>query len=120
QGHLRGGQPRRARVRGELERGQPGDERKVVWATLDARLQFLEDEREWVGTEIEFEIDERDGRTELRFTHHGLSPSRPGGSPTGPTPRCSGRARSARTSAAGASTSRTPAAASSRPSPPAT
>lgn len=46
----------------------PGE--RVRWRTLDARMTFLEDEAEWTGTEVEFAIAERDGRTELRFTHH--------------------------------------------------
>ncbi|SHL49683.1 Uncharacterized conserved protein YndB, AHSA1/START domain [Pseudonocardia thermophila] len=50
----------------------PGE--RVAWRTLDARMTFLDDEAEWAGTDIEFAISERAGRTELRFTHHGVTP----------------------------------------------
>lgn len=50
----------------------PGE--RIVWRVLDARLTFIADETEWNDTEIRFDIGERDGRTELRFTHVGLKP----------------------------------------------
>lgn len=46
--------------------------RKVVWRVVDSHLDFLVDKGEWTGTEIVFEIAERQGRTEVRFTHRGL------------------------------------------------
>lgn len=50
----------------------PGE--RIAWHVLDARLMFIADETEWNDTEIRFDITERDGRTELRFTHVGLEP----------------------------------------------
>src|SRR5689334_22066788 len=50
-------------------------DKKIVWHTTDASINFVADKREWNGTEIVFEIARKDGRTELRFTHVGLSPS---------------------------------------------
>src|SRR5882757_1618596 len=49
--------------------------KKVVWLVLDNYFSFTKDETEWVGTKIEFEISEKDGKTELHFTHRGLVPA---------------------------------------------
>jgi uncharacterized protein YndB with AHSA1/START domain len=49
--------------------------RRVAWKVLDSKLSFLEDKSEWTGTTITFELSEKDGGTELRFTHHGLNPA---------------------------------------------
>jgi hypothetical protein len=51
----------------------PGE--KVVWQVVDARLNFTNDKTEWKGTEIRFDISEKDGNTEVRFTHLGLVPA---------------------------------------------
>ena len=48
--------------------------KKIVWLTTDSSLNFVEDKTEWNGTRISFEIAEIDGKTEVRFTHHGLVP----------------------------------------------
>jgi len=48
----------------------PGE--KVVWQVVDNHMGFITDQREWKGTEIRFELSEKDGVTELRFTHDGL------------------------------------------------
>ena len=50
----------------------PGE--RVVWEVLDAHLSFARDPAEWKGTRMVFEIVPRGKRTELRFTHEGLSP----------------------------------------------
>ena len=49
--------------------------RKVVWHVTDADLTFFKDKTEWIGTDIVFEIVEKAGKTELRFTHVGLVPA---------------------------------------------
>lgn len=46
--------------------------KKVVWHVLDSNLSFAADTSEWNGTDIVFEIGERNGQTEVRFTHVGL------------------------------------------------
>ncbi|MGY1803069.1 SRPBCC domain-containing protein [Blastococcus sp. SYSU D00922] len=48
---------------------------RVVWRVVDNHMGFIQDQSEWKGTEIRFELTERDGGTELRFTHHGLVPA---------------------------------------------
>jgi activator of Hsp90 ATPase-like protein len=46
---------------------------KVVWHVIDAKLAG--DKTEWIGTDIVFEIANKTGKTELRFTHVGLVPA---------------------------------------------
>ena len=48
--------------------------RRVVWLVLENYLNFVEDQSEWVGTEIRFELVEQDGGTRIDFTHDGLLP----------------------------------------------
>ena len=47
--------------------------KKVVWHVIDSRLSFRK-ENEWTGTDIVFDISQREGKTEVRFTHIGLVP----------------------------------------------
>lgn len=48
--------------------------KKVVWQVLNNHFSFTKDKSEWVNTRIIFEIAEKDGKTQLRFTHEGLVP----------------------------------------------
>ena len=48
--------------------------KKVVWLVTDSRLNFIEDKSEWTETQIIFEIDKKDNKTEVRFTHKGITP----------------------------------------------
>ncbi|MGO9661153.1 MAG: SRPBCC family protein [Acidimicrobiales bacterium] len=47
---------------------------KVVWLVLDNLMSFVEDQSEWTGTTITFEIERKGDRTEVRFAHLGLFP----------------------------------------------
>jgi hypothetical protein len=47
--------------------------KKVEWEVLENFLKFTEDKNEWKGTHIVFDITEKEGKTELRFTHVGLT-----------------------------------------------
>ncbi|GAB2982137.1 hypothetical protein GCM10027049_18280 [Mucilaginibacter puniceus] len=49
-------------------------DKKVVWLVTESRLNFIDDKSEWTGTRMIFEIAEKDNKTELRFTHEGLTP----------------------------------------------
>lgn len=49
--------------------------RRVAWRVTEARLSFVADQDEWVGTDIVFDLLRKDGDTEVRFTHTGLLPS---------------------------------------------
>jgi hypothetical protein len=49
-------------------------ERKVVWLVLENYFKFTKDQTEWVGTKIHFDISEKEGKTQIRFTHRGLVP----------------------------------------------
>ena len=48
--------------------------KKVVWHVLNNHFNFTKDKSEWIDTKIIFEIAEKDGKTQLRFTHEGLVP----------------------------------------------
>lgn len=47
---------------------------KIVWLVKENYFKFTEDKTEWTGTKPTFEITEKDGKTELKFTHFGLNP----------------------------------------------
>src|ERR1035438_8737154 len=48
--------------------------KKVAWQVLDNYFSFTEDKTEWIGTDVIFEISEKDDKTEVRFIHLGLVP----------------------------------------------
>lgn len=49
--------------------------KKVVWLVLENHFNFTKDKTEWKGTRIIFDISEKEGKTELHFTHAGLVPA---------------------------------------------
>jgi len=60
------------RSRQKITEFVPG--KKVVWHVLDSQLSLLKDKSEWNGSDIVFDISEKGGKTEVRFTHAGLVP----------------------------------------------
>ena len=49
--------------------------KKVVWDVLNNYFSFTKDNSEWKGTKIIFDISEKNGQTQLVFTHKGLVPT---------------------------------------------
>lgn len=64
------GEMHRCRIR--ITDAVPGQ--KVSWLVVENYFSFTEDETEWTGTTINFDITEKDGATEVAFTHQGLVP----------------------------------------------
>lgn len=50
-------------------------EQRAVWQVLDAHLTWVEDQDEWNGTEVVFDLEPEAHGTRVRFTHRGLTPS---------------------------------------------
>jgi hypothetical protein len=48
--------------------------KKVAWLVLDNYFKFTKDKSEWIGTNIIFDISQKDNKTQIRFTHQGLVP----------------------------------------------
>lgn len=47
--------------------------KRVAWRILENYMSFVEDQNEWVGNEIVFDIARNGGRTEVVFTQIGLT-----------------------------------------------
>ena len=45
---------------------------KVVWKVTDCNLHWINDKKEWNGTEVVFEVSEKKNTTQIKFTHIGL------------------------------------------------
>ncbi len=49
--------------------------KKVVWHVLDNYFNFVKDKKEWINTDVVFEIGKKGDKTEIQFTHKGLVPA---------------------------------------------
>lgn len=47
---------------------------RIVWLVTDSTLGFVEKQDEWINSKIIFDISEKEGKTQLTFTHEGLTP----------------------------------------------
>ena len=49
--------------------------KKVVWQVTDSHMPWNNNQQEWTGTKVSFEVSEKDTKTQIRFTHFGLVPA---------------------------------------------
>ncbi len=49
-------------------------DKKVVWKVTDCNLNWINNKKEWNGTEVVFETSEMKDSTQINFTHVGLVP----------------------------------------------
>ncbi len=50
-------------------------DQRVVWLVTEAAMTFIEDQDEWKGTKVIFDIITDGPNTTLTFTHEGLTPA---------------------------------------------
>ena len=48
--------------------------KKITWLITASKLTFVENETEWTGTKISFDISKEENKTRIVFTHLGLVP----------------------------------------------
>ncbi len=49
-------------------------EKKVVWKVTNCNLHWINNKKEWNGTDVVFELSEKENATQIDFTHVGLVP----------------------------------------------
>lgn len=48
---------------------------KIVWLITESKLSFADPVDEWTGTRVIFDISRKGSKTQLTFTHQGLTPA---------------------------------------------
>lgn len=48
--------------------------KRVVWLVTDCYMPWYSDKKEWTNTRLIFDLREKNGVIEIRFTHEGLTP----------------------------------------------
>lgn len=48
--------------------------KRIVWVVTDCNMPWYNNKKEWANTRLIFEINEENGKTEVKFTHEGLTP----------------------------------------------
>lgn len=51
-------------------------QRRMAWKVVDCFLELFSNQQEWLGTELHWEISTAGGKTDIRFTHAGLTPDK--------------------------------------------
>lgn len=51
-------------------------DKKLVWFVTDCDLPLFADPKEWLHTKLVWEVSFGNGKTEVRFTHEGLTPGK--------------------------------------------
>lgn len=49
-------------------------DKKIVWLVTDCNLHWIKDKKEWKGTEVIWTLTEKGGKTQVDFTHKGVTP----------------------------------------------
>jgi hypothetical protein len=49
--------------------------RRVVWRVLENQFSFVQDQHEWLGTDVVFDIEQREEGVAVVLTHVGLVPA---------------------------------------------
>jgi hypothetical protein len=59
-------------VKWKITEAKPGE--RIVWHVVDCTLDWLNDKKEWKGSDLVFDITTNTKGTHLRMTHKGLVP----------------------------------------------
>jgi len=50
-------------------------DKKITWLVTDCNLHWIEDKKEWKGTEVTWMLASKGDKTEIDFIHKGLTPA---------------------------------------------